>query len=167
MRRKGKTYGRRPISDSESDDDDGVLEAMELEVALSRRYTVNASIGRRVSKRVRYEKEVDQIVEKIPEFVNVGGTQVPIDSLARAVDGFMSNSQDTISGNRGVNDSNDSQPPDEELGAADSKDEDLDDLLLSFGPQLSMEEKDDEDEVDPANVVELGDYVDDNEKVSN
>lgn len=163
MARKTSTYGRREASDSEEDEDHGRAEALALERALSRRYTVNVSKGRRVTKRVRYEVEEDQVIEKTQDAINVNGKEIPIDLLASAVDSFMDapndNSPDHDNAPKSSGEDNDTSE-----GLID---EDLDDLLLSFGPQLRLEEKDDEDDdVDPSNVVEFCVDDVDNEKVS-
>lgn len=164
MARKTSTYGRREASDSEEEEERGTTQAIVLENALSRRFTVNISEGRRVSKRVRYETEEDQLVQKIQSSINVNGEEVSIDLLASAVDNFIGVADDGHS-NQSQNTTNST---DEEHDIAEGLiDEDLDDLLLSFGPQLRLEEKDEEDEdVDPSNVVEFCDDDVDNDKVS-
>lgn len=170
MPRRRNTYGRREASDSEDDEDDEVAEAIALENALSRLYTVNVTTGQRASKRVRYEEEEDQVVEKAQVAINVDGIHVPIAPLASAVNTFIMGS---LAGAASASEDGDHEGGSggEMEPAEDQGDEDLDDLLLSFGPQLRLEEKDDDGDgedrdVNPANVVEFSNEDIDNEKVS-
>lgn len=91
MGRRNKNCGRREASDSEDEVAD-IARAIELENALSRRFTVNVSKGRRASKRVRYEEEDDQLVQKMRGAIVIGGKEVAIDHLADAVNNLIGSS---------------------------------------------------------------------------
>lgn len=168
MAPRSTKYGRRQLSDSEDDEGGDILSAMGLEKALSRRYTVNVTAGHRASKRVRFEEEDDQVVQKTPNIITIGDQQVEVDLLADAVASFTntSNGADTSAEHANRGDHEDKNTLEEGDPDDDLLNAEVDDLLLSFGPQLNLEEDDDDDDIDPTNVVDLSDLEVEDEKVS-